>query len=462
MVMNEEKNGKTVPLCHSCGVRVKKDENFCSACGKALKSPHQTVGLPDPETSTLYAATARGRIALQPGFRLYDRFEIREVLGHGGMADVFLAHDTVLDDDVAVKVLLPEFADDANMRERLLREVKLARRIKHPNVNSIYEFRSAEGTHFMTMAYIAGETLRSLLDRETKMPMETALRCLHGLIDGLEAAHALNIVHRDLKPSNIMINKQQQPVIMDFGISIVSGMSRMTKKDVMVGTPFYMSPEQMMGRDVDDRSDIYALGTIFYEMVTGRLPFPEKSTIALIYQRMSTDPVPPRDIDPAISPELSDFIMTCLARDVEKRYASIACVREALNAATRGPSIVPRKRILIADDESAIRKMLAYALKRADYDVLEAGDGRQATQMIEEQKPDLVIMDLMMPAMDGLQSLEYLRDRRILQKTPVIVMSAKLTDDYRSYLKSLGIRDTFLKPFNVMEFVERVRGYLPA
>jgi len=251
-----------------------------------------------------------------------DRYEIIGELGAGGMGRVYRAHDTKLNEEVALKLLKPEVTADKGTIERFKNELKLARRITHKNVCRMHDIHEAAGTIFITMEYVLGEDLKSLIKRAGRLPIDKALAMAKEVVEGLSEAHRLGIVHRDLKPQNIMIDRRGSAKIMDFGIARQIQGPELTAAGMMIGTPAYMSPEQVAGEAVDPRADIYALGTILYEMVVGRPPFEGLSGLSVALRHKTELPKPPRELNLQVPVELDRLILKCLAKKREGRYQS--------------------------------------------------------------------------------------------------------------------------------------------
>ena len=212
-----------------------------------------------------------------PGTLLGGRYRIIALLGRGGMGEVYRATDLTLGQSVALKFLPEEAARDQRLLERFHGEVRVARQVSHPNVCRVYDIGEVDGTPFISMEYIDGEDLSSLLTRIGRLPADKALETARKICAGLAAAHDRGIIHRDLKPQNIMMNKRGEVIIMDFGLAALAG--QLTAADVRSGTPAYMAPEQLKGAEVTARSDIYALGLVLYELFTGKRPYDAKTCV---------------------------------------------------------------------------------------------------------------------------------------------------------------------------------------
>jgi|GEM_PF-436908 len=270
--------------------------------------PIQKIGPRDPNAP------------LDPGTVLGDRYEILKRLGEGGMGAVYQARDHELDKLVALKVIRPELAGHPDILRRFKQELILARQVTHKNVIRIFDLGMAGGCKFITMDYIDGRDLKSILVERGKIPPNEAVPIVQQVCRGLEAAHTEGVVHRDLKPQNIMVDESGRVWVMDFGLARSMEMAGMTRTGALMGTPDYMSPEQARAEKVDARSDLFSLGIIFYEMLTGVLPFQADTLMATLLKRVQEKAEPPRVLEPAIPQHLSDVVMKMLEPDRAKRY----------------------------------------------------------------------------------------------------------------------------------------------
>jgi len=260
--------------------------------------------------------------ALHAGSDFGPRYHIEKLLGQGGMGRVYKAHDKELDRMVALKVIRPGVAGEVDALNRFKQELVLASKISHKNILRIHDMGEVAGMKFITMAYVEGQDLHQLMRDNPKLPLERVLKFAQQLAGALAAAHAENVVHRDLKPQNILVDANDQLYIADFGLakSYAEGAVGMTQTGAFLGTPRYMSPEQAEGNPTDGRSDLYALGLILYEMVTGDVPFTGESTLKVMYQRLQERPKNPKLVNPTVPNWLDDIIMHCLERDPADRY----------------------------------------------------------------------------------------------------------------------------------------------
>jgi len=264
-----------------------------------------------------------GATVFREGDVLGGRYEIQKLLGMGGMGAVYKARDIEVERVVGLKVIRPDLAGDPAILARFKQELVLARQVTHKNIIRIYDLNEAEGVKFITMEFIEGEDLRSILLRDGKLSPEKAANIMLQVCAGLQAAHSEGVIHRDLKPSNVMCDSTGRVVIMDFGLARSVQGDGMTRTGMMVGTMEYMSPEQAMGQELDASSDQFAVGLIFYELLSGFMPYHAESAIASLVKRTQERAVPLSEVDAAIPPELSAIVGKCLERDAAARFASM-------------------------------------------------------------------------------------------------------------------------------------------
>jgi eukaryotic-like serine/threonine-protein kinase len=264
--------------------------------------------------------------ALEPGRILGNRYEILQILGQGGMGAVYKARDTELDRLVALKVIRPELAQYSEVLQRFKQELILARQVTHRNVIRIYDLGEAEGIKFITMDYIEGRDLKSMIREKGKFEAKEAVDVVVQVARALEAAHGEGVIHRDLKPQNIMVEQQGRVSVMDFGIarSMEEVGGGMTQTGALMGTIEYMSPEQAKGEKLDARTDLFSLGIIFYETLTGNSPYKADTAMASLYKRLKEVPKPPSELVPGTPAVVNNIVMRCLEIEKEKRYSSAA------------------------------------------------------------------------------------------------------------------------------------------
>jgi eukaryotic-like serine/threonine-protein kinase len=274
---------------------------------------------------------------LQPGAVLGGRYEILQMLGEGGMGAVYKARDREVDRLVALKIIRPELASQPEVLRRFKQELILARKVTHKNVIRIFDIGEADGIKFISMDYIEGQDLRSLLRQKSKLVPEEAVNIMVQVSQALDAAHAEGVVHRDLKPQNIMIDSQGRATVMDFGIARSMEVTGMTQTGALLGTPEYMSPEQAKGQEVDARSDLFTLGIIFYELLTGKTPYQADTVLGLLLKRTQERARPPIELDPAIPRYLNDVVVRCLEIEARLRYQKASEIVADLEAQRRPP-----------------------------------------------------------------------------------------------------------------------------
>jgi two-component system LytT family response regulator len=410
---------------------------------------------------------------MQPG-ATFNHYRIVSRLGAGGMGEVFLAEDTRLRRKVALKILLPEVAEDPTRLARFQQEARLASALSHPNAAHIYEIGEASignGTraHYMAMEYVEGETLESRMGTEP-MPVPEIVSLAAQIADALSAAHSRGIVHRDIKPANLMVDARGHVKILDFGLAkyipekpdgaVTNSQIAtqfLTSSGVVLGTVSFMSPEQALGRLVDHRSDLFSLGVVLHRMATGRLPFAgstSSETLARILQE-------PPDALNEVPPELERVIGRCLEKDRDKRYQSAAEVLSELRAVAAGTA--PRNegsrsngplRAILIDDEELARALLREYLNGAGVEVIaECANGFEAVKAIADRKPDLVFLDVQMPKLDGFEVLELI-------DPDVAVIFVTAYDQYAMRAFDAHAVDYLLKPFAPDRFkkaLERAR-----
>jgi serine/threonine protein kinase/Flp pilus assembly protein TadD len=276
-----------------------------------------------------------------PGTLLGGRYEIVRVLGEGGMGAVYQAHDHELDRTIALKVIRPELAGNPAILQRFKQELILARHVTHKNVVRIYDLGEADGIRFITMEYVEGDDLRTLLKRHGKFQPQEAVSIIEQVCRALDAAHVEGVIHRDLKPQNIMRDQQGRIVVMDFGLARSLETPGMTQTGALVGTLEYMSPEQALGAELDQRSDLFTVGLIFFELLTGQVPYKADTAFASLMKRTQERAISATQADASVPKTLSAIVSRCLERDPKTRYQSAKEILQQLEAWQSNPSVRP-------------------------------------------------------------------------------------------------------------------------
>ncbi|HEX7828570.1 MAG TPA: serine/threonine-protein kinase [Thermoanaerobaculia bacterium] len=448
------------------------------------------------------------------GYRLIER------LGIGGMGEVWRAEDTRLLRQVAIKILPPQVASDPEWKDRFLREARTIAQLNHPNIATIYAIGEAHGDQgeslFIAMELVEGDSLSNLIKHGPMMPADAVRVAVH-VADGLFEAHAKGIVHRDVKPENIIVSPRSVKVL-DFGIAKQIGGStsdpKLTQGGIVLGTPHYMSPEQALGRELDARSDIFSLGVVLYEMLSGQKPFAGDSVTEVMIKIVTVEP---RDIAIAafgITPQLADIVRRAMQKEIGARFTTCEEMRAALadslredptrkkqsqvptialakkktesappppapptiaqkhvdaetpprpNVTTKPqarptPRPTPRpskpERALVADDDPAARYLIASVLTRYSIAFDEAANGADAVKLLKANDYSLVFVDLLMPRLDGWGVIDYVRARRG-RRNPRLYVVTGVRDQKLSTADQDVVSGLIYKPIDIAH-VERL------
>ncbi len=336
--------------CPSCGTRNPEGAVSCSQCSSRLietslptlplnseeKPPSQIetelAPVDDATSETLFDAEQDTAVAETSLPSFGARYETRRLLGKGGMGAVYLARDLELNREVALKEIRPELANQPEVLKRFKREIQLSSEVTHPNVLRVFDLGEAEGKKFLTMQYVEGEDLAGFLHRKGRLSLDETLNIFKQLCGALAAAHAKTVIHRDMKPENVMMTPDGIAFVTDFGLARSIQLSALTQTGSIMGTPHYMSPEQVKGNAVDAGTDVYALGVMLYEMLTGELPFTGESSFEIMMRRVQRDPRPASELNPGIPDFLRKILDRCLERDPALRYADAGEILADLEA----------------------------------------------------------------------------------------------------------------------------------
>ncbi len=362
------------PICHTSNP---PGAAVCSRCSTPFEVSEQTIIgdsatiIPDEKTvvstsgsgaewtRTIDAAeSAQARAPIGPGTVLASRYEIQATLGEGGMGAVYRARDRELDRLVALKVIRSELANHGEILRRFKQELILARQVTHKNVVRIFDLGVTDGLKFITMEYVDGRDLKSMLVKGGKMEPGAAVKIIRQVLLGLQAAHHEGVVHRDLKPQNIMVDASGRVYLMDFGIARSMEAAGMTRTGALMGTPDYMSPEQAMGEKVDARSDLFSVGVILYEMLTGAQPYESGTVMGTLIKRTKEKATPVRELDPAVPQYLSDIVGRCLEINLDRRYQDAGEIVQDLDSSTASKSGSSRLAELQSGGTSGMRGLL--------------------------------------------------------------------------------------------------------
>ena len=310
-------------------------------------------------------------------------YRIVRKLGEGGMGAVYVGVDTMLDREVAIKALRPALASQPEIIERFLSEAKTLARLNHPNVATLYCFVRHEGEYFMVIEFVRGRTFQAILVQRGAVPCREAVQLFCQVLDGIAHAHRLGIIHRDIKPSNLMLTEDGTLKVLDFGIARILWSERLTKAGQLAGTIEYMAPEQVLGKDVDERTDIYSLGMLLYQMLTGRAPFAILNEYELMKAQIEQMPTPPRELNPSIPEEVERAIMRAVAKNPDERFQTAAEFRTAL----LGVNFERAASTAVGAGEQSAPTSFATRPSNPSFDTAQLQESHAATKLMGEEAP---------------------------------------------------------------------------
>jgi putative two-component system response regulator len=393
------------------------------------------------------------------------------------MATVYRAYHQALDRYVAIKVLPDFFAEEAEYLERFQQEARSVARLKHPNILDVFDFGQDNGVTYLVLELVSGGTLSDRLGGQ--MDLQDVVAILKPIAGALDYAHSQGVLHRDIKPSNILIHGDGTPVLADFGLAKMAESARkLTASGMILGTPEYMSPEQAAGQRIGPPSDIYSLGIVGYEMLTGRVPFQADTPVAVLLSHLNSAVPPAHELSGELSRHLEGALRKALAKIPDQRFTSASDFVAALTPAAwpgqarsghrsaavdetpQGWDFRRRPKVLVVDDSAANRELIEACLAGVECEVKLAEDGLTALKMIEISAPDLILLDVQMPSMDGYQVCKRIKADPRMRLVPVVMITALNHIDDRVKALESGADDFMSKPVERVELVARVKSAL--
>jgi len=406
------------------------------------------------------------------GITLDSKYLVRRILGRGSMGMVYLAYDLALEREVAIKVLLPNYARDPKVAKRFRREAVAMASVRHDNVVQIFAFGDHDGHPYFVMEYVPGHTVSTLLEtaceRGEQLYLDVVLGILNQVCRGLQAVHDRRIIHRDVKPANMLIGPRFRVALTDFGLveQVVQGVPG--KRD-LAGTPLYIAPElikhQTIPEDQLHLCDIYALGVSTFEMLTGRVPFDGESIKEILRKHVDDEAPRVTSLRADLPAAFDEVLSRALNKNPSARFPSSVLFLDALNQARGSEAASIRggtKRILVVDDDPEIRTIYTTALKVGvpEAIIMTASDGLSAVEMIKASRPDLVLLDMDMPGMNGLEVCASLTGDELTSQIPMMILSAYMGTKTKTLLKSMGVKDVLQKPVELTTLVDLAKRRL--
>jgi serine/threonine-protein kinase len=405
-------------------------------------------------------------------------------LGAGGMGEVWRAEDTRLLREVAIKILADHIANDSEWKARFLREARTIAQLNHPNIATIYAIEQEGDKIFIVMELIEGESLTNMVGRGAMEPRES-VRIMRQVAEALDEAHAKGIIHRDIKPDNVIVSSRRVAKVLDFGIAKQIGGAAakdtpaLTQGGMIVGTPYYMSPEQALGKSLDHRSDIFSLGVVLYETLAGHRPFVGETMTETMMHIIMTEPPAIGTIVPTVPRALREIVARCLQKHPDRRFGSAGELIDAfdridykeldvppppqptppgkekvltqpLAVAQQTSSPVPGRRALVADDDPVTRFLIANILAANGFVFDEAANGADAVKCLKQHEYSLIFLDLLMPRIDGWGVLDFMR-RMKAGKLPRLFVITGVKDQSISAADRDVVAGVIYKPLNPEE-----------
>jgi DNA-binding NarL/FixJ family response regulator len=404
------------------------------------------------------------------------RYQLGKVIGGGGMGYVYIGTDILTGETVAVKQLRIELTGNMpQMVERFLREGEALRRLNHPNIVKVLATSDEDSQHYIVMEYVSGGSLADLLTAQPQLPFERVVSIGLEISDALSRAHHLQILHRDIKPANILLAEDGTPRLTDFGLARIGQLPRLTENGSILGTFYYLSPEAVENREVNERSDLWSFGVVLYEMITGRLPFEGDTPFEVVWA-IKNQPLPVlENLRSGIPPSLSSLVRRLLRKDNPARVdsarqvgaeletiqqelgASAAAPEKSAGGAVTVPVRAPKIRVLIVDDHAVVRQGLRMFIDLQD-DMEVVGEGTNGTEAIVltgKLRPDIVLLDLVMPQMDGVEATTKIK--ATFPAARVMILTSFGEDDKVLPAIRAGAQGYLLKDIRPNELVQAIR-----
>ena len=491
--------------CDQCQTPLPEGARFCSSCGAAVRHT--------PVPSTPSPAVPVAAVEIVPGLTVVSgRYRVQALLGQGGMGAVYKCNDLALGEPVALKFLLGSFASDPKMIERFMHELKTVRRIQHKAIVPNFDMGEWQSLRYIVMQYIDGKSLALIMQERRKLPLEEALPLIAQIVSGLKAAHDEGVVHRDLKTDNILVDAKGNAYILDFGIARKTDSVRLTTSGEVLGSPLYIAPEQAQGQDVDHRADIYSLGVILFEILTGDVPFNGDDALAVALKHVMS-PVPsPRERLPTLPLHVERAVMRCLAKKPEDRYDDVTqLLTDLLRISTsmtpvaaaaaapagsgkpapsptatasgdeldrvtpmasrnskvemvrpRNTAPAPRvaddgsRKLLVIDSDEGQILTLRRELTREKITVISTPNGQSGAEIAFRENPDAIIINARAPVIDGITFTQIIRGNPKLRNTPIFILCDRPDPSIIALQKPLRISGFVVRPLESADLMHRL------